>query len=94
MIINTKFNLGQRVWLMYENAPFEVEIVEIIPAEFRLNNAGIPTAKTTHKYGIKRIKPPIDPYDGYGKQLPTVEWEYKLFASKRELCLSFLKEDE
>ena len=70
MIINTKFNLGQRVWLMYENAPFEVEIVEIIPAEFRLNNAGIPTAKSTHKYGIKRVKPPIDPYDGYGKQLP------------------------
>lgn len=94
MVINTKFDLGQRVWLMHDDKPLEVIIMEIFPAGCYLNANGVQCAKSVHQYGITVANPSPDPMAAYGKQISAKEWEYKLFASKRELCLSFLKEDE
>lgn len=84
MNITTKYNVGQRVWIMHDDEPQEW-IVEVIHVGDVTNNAK-PTLtydlRTTHQQPLR------------GVFVEKGVWEYKIYATKRELCLSFLTDND
>lgn len=84
MTITTKYDVGQRVWIMHDNEPQEwiVEVIHIGD----VNDSGykVPT------YDLCTTNP--QPLGGVWREKNV--WEYKIKATKRELCLSFLTDKD
>ncbi len=84
MTITTKYDVGQRVWIMHDNQPQEwiVEAIHIgdITKAFNL----MPT------YDLHNTDP--QPLRGVFKEERV--YEYKIHATKRELCLSYLTDKD
>lgn len=85
MNITTKFNVGQRVWIMHDNEPQEW-IVEVI----HVGDVKGATHNPMPSYDLRTTDP--NPLGGVSKK--TNVWEYKIYATKRELCLSFLTDND
>lgn len=83
MTITTKFNVGQIVWIMFNDQPENWQVDEINVC---------PITGETHS-GI-RYKLHHHGADHCGSVHETTEWEHKIFATKRELCLSFLTDND
>lgn len=83
MTITTKFNVGQLVWIMFNNQPETWKVDEIHVDTITGNNqSGI--RYKLHHHGA----------DHGGSVHEITEWEHKIFATKRELCLSFLNDKD
>lgn len=84
MNIVTKFDVGQRVWIMHDNEPQEwiVEVIHI--GDVNRDYRPMPT------YDLRTTDQ--QPRGGVIKE--TNVWEYKIKATKRELCLSFLTDND
>lgn len=85
MNIVTKFDVGQRVWIMHDNEPQEW-IVEVI----HVGDVKGTTHKPMPSYDLHTTDP--NPLGGVTKR--TNVWEHKIKATKRELCLSFLTDND
>lgn len=84
MNITTKFDVGQRVWIMHDNEPQEwiVEVIHL--GDVKDNYRPMPT------YDLRTTDP--QPLCGVFQEKNV--WEYKIKATKRELCLSFLTDKD
>ena len=80
MTITTKYDVGQRVWIMHDNEPQEwiVEVIHIGDVTRNTNPMPLYDLHTT------------DPQPRCGIFKEERVYEYKIHATKRELCLSFL----
>ncbi len=78
MIIETKYDIGQTVWMMECNCPEEYEVT------------GIECSVGSGEFYIPRynIKSKSNPNINHERVI-----ECGLYATKRELCLSFLNDD-
>lgn len=84
MNITTKFNVGQRVWVMHDNEPQEwiVEVIHVGDVTGNANPTPTYDLRTTHQQPLR------------GVFVEKSVWEYKIYATKRELCLSFLTDND
>lgn len=82
MTITTKFDVGQIVWIMFNNEPETWKVRNIHIGDVTSCSPMI-TYKLTH-HG--------DNHTGSIHEI--TEMEHKIFASKRELCLSFLTDKD
>lgn len=84
MTITTKYDVGQRVWIMHDNEPQEwiVDIIHVGDVDNR--GYGVPT------YDLHTTDP--QPRGGVCSEKNV--FEYKIKATKRELCLSFLTDND
>lgn len=84
MNITTKFNVGQRVWIMHDDEPQEwiVEVIRV--GDIKDTASPMPTydLRTTQQQPLR------------GVCVEKNVWEYKIHATKRELCLSFLTDND
>lgn len=83
MKIETKFDVGQTVWIMFNNQPEQWKVVAIDIHTITSNTPPIAT------YGLQ--------YDGdnhCGSVHSTSLWEYQVHATKRELLMSFLTDND
>ena len=85
MTITTKFDVGQRVWIMHDNEPQEW-VVEAIHIGDVIGN----THRPTPLYDLHTTDP--QPLRGVFQEKNV--WEHKIKATKRELCLSFLTDND
>lgn len=84
MNITTRYNIEQRVWIMHDDEPQEWIV------------------KAIHIGDITQSSQPMPTYDLYTTQQQPLRgvyelknvFEYKIFTTKRGLCLSFLTDNE
>lgn len=84
MTITTKYDVGQRVWIMHDNQPQEwiveaIHIGDITKAFNLMPTYDLHTTESQPLCGVFREKS---------------VYEYKIHATKRELCLSFLTDKD
>ena len=83
MNITTKFDVGQTVWIMFNNQPEQWHVDAII----------IPDITNTHQpmpqYRLRFIG-----QDHGGSVHEVTLWEYQVHATKRELLMSFLTDND
>lgn len=83
MIIKTKFDVGQIVWIIFNNQPEKWRVAEIQIGNVNNSNAVMPRYKLTH-YGNTHL----------GSIHETTLFEYEIGATKRELLESFLTDED
>ncbi len=86
MTFETKYNVGDIVWAMYDNKPYEFEIYAVRAAAFR-HCDGSKTQRIVYNIGKPRIygSPIFD-------QFPEEDMPERFFASKDELRKSIFGE--
>lgn len=90
MVIETKFDIGQRVWFMYENKPKEARIFSIEPSHY-FDDEGAVRQNGEHWYRLK----PLDETEEMKweiKHFPNTWREDMLFASKEDCVYSLLND--
>ena len=91
MTIETKFDIGQHVWMMFDNRPIEMVVESIQPCRYKkVGGKAIPDG--LDRYEIKEVNPSMDPYSAYGKQPPSEVYEYVIFRTKADCVMSLLKD--
>ncbi len=83
MNITTKFDVGQVVWIMFNNQPEQWEVEEII----------IPNIKNKHQPSLQ-YKLRFIGCNHCGSIHEVALWEYQIHATKRELLMSFLTDND
>jgi hypothetical protein len=83
MIIKTKFDVGQMVWIMFNNQPEQWRIEKICLPDVTKNTPPTP------RYDLV-----FTGSDHCGSVHNTSLWEYQVHATKRELLMSFLTDND
>lgn len=84
MNITTKFDVGQTVWIMFNNQPEQWKVEEIILSNIT-NNHNQPMPQ----YRLRFIG-----QDHGGTVHEVTLWQYQVHATKRELLMSFLTDND
>lgn len=82
MTIKTKFDIGQIVWIIFNNQPETWRVVEIQIGNVNTSNI-IPKYKLIH-HGNSHL----------GNIHETILWEYQIGTTKRELLKSFITDED
>lgn len=84
MTITTKYYIEQRVWIMHDNEPQEwiIKAIHLGTIKDKTGNIPLYDLHTTESQPLGGVC-----------SLQNV-WEYKIHATKRELCLSYLTDKD
>lgn len=88
MKIYTKYDVGQVVWIMCDNEPDEWVVERIIIGDVTSNTPPMP------QYFLKPKNIEAHCYEHMGCDKGITMWQYKVFETKRELCLSFINDKD
>lgn len=83
MKIETKFDVGQTVWIMFNNEPEQWQVAEIDISPITRSTPPMPL------YLLRHIG-----QNHTGSVHEIKKFEYQVHGTRRELCLSFLNEND
>ena len=94
MIINTKYNIDEHVWMMKDNKPLELIVTHVSPAEYiRSDISYVITKLGDHKYGVRLTDEDMKSRR-VGDSCHFDVYERDIYPSKRALLESFLDEGD
>lgn len=94
MIINTKYDIEEHVWMMRDNKPLEFIVVCVMPADYIKNSETNQVCRLgEHRYNIQLTKDGME-LAKVGDVYSFEVRETDIYPSKRALLESFLDEND